>query len=57
MTNGNFLWSTMQRLESMENHNVKPALLGAELHVKPGECVGMSQIYFFFDDLHLWSVK
>jgi len=40
MTNGNFLWSTSQSEDEVENNMVKPALFGAELHVKAGECVG-----------------
>lgn len=42
MTHGNFLWSTSPSLEGFENNVVKPALFGAEIDVKAGECVGMS---------------
>jgi hypothetical protein len=40
MTHGNFLWSTSPSLEGIENNVGKPALFGADLDVKAGECVG-----------------
>ena len=47
MTNGNFLWSTSPSLERVENEAVKPALYGAEIDVKAGECVGVCLIFFY----------